>query len=109
MQLGSGGWGILLGTGAYQRVKKAVLYASGTYLITPQEQNGTPNASLAGVKFPPNPLTSKMSIPDQYLADGGIAYPVPKIRGMAAKFGMRYEGVKGRDMIGGGVAWPSAM
>jgi hypothetical protein len=101
LQLGAGGWGISLGTEAYQRAKKAVLYGSGSYLITPQEQNGTPNASLAGVHFPPNPLTSTMSIPDQYLADGGIAYPVPKIRGMAAKFGMRYEGVKVRDLIGG--------
>jgi hypothetical protein len=43
-------------------------------------------------------LRQTMSIPDQYLADGGIAYPVPKIRGMAAKFGMRYEGVKVRDL-----------
>ena len=60
----------------------------------------------AGVKFPPNPLTSTMSIPDQYLADGGIAYPVPKIRGMAAKFGMRYEGVKFRDLIGGSLGLP---
>jgi hypothetical protein len=105
IQLGSGGWGISLGTEAYQRVKKTVLYGSGTYLITPQEQNGTPNASLAGVKFPPNPLTSKMSIPDQYLADGGVAYPVPKIRGMAAKFGIRYEGVKVRDLIGGSLGF----
>jgi hypothetical protein len=105
IQLGSGGWGISLGTEAYQRVKKAVLYASGTYLLTPQEQNGVPNASLAGVKFPTNPLTSTMSIPDQYLADGGIAYPVPKIRGLAAKFGMRYEGVKVRDLIGGSLGF----
>jgi hypothetical protein len=100
IQLGAGGYGISLGTQAYQRVKRAVLYSSGTYLITPQEQNGIPNASLAGVKFKPNPFTSTMSIPDQYLANGGIAYAVPKIRGMAAKFGMRYEGVKVRDLIG---------
>jgi hypothetical protein len=105
IQLGAGGWGISLGTEAYQRVKRAVLYGSGTYLLTPQEQNGTLNASLAGVKFPANPLTSKMSIPDQYLADGGIAYPVPKIRGLAAKFGMRYEGVKVRDLIGGSLGF----
>jgi len=105
IQLGMGGWGITLGTEAYQRVKKAVLYASGAYLLTPQEQNGVPNASLAGVKFPTNPLTSTMSIPDQYLADGGIAYPVPKIRGLAAKFGVRYEGVKVRDLIGGSLGF----
>src|SRR5258708_37907945 len=67
--------------------------------------SGFGEASLAGVKLPPNPLTSTTSIPDQYLADGGIAYPVPKIRGMAAKFGMRYEGVKVRDLIGGRVGF----
>jgi hypothetical protein len=105
IQLGAGGWGISLGTEAYQRVKRAVLYSSGSYLITPQELNGIPNASLAGVKFKPNPLPSTMSIPDQYLADGGIAYPVPKIRGMAAKFGVRYEGVKVRDLIGGSLGF----
>jgi hypothetical protein len=105
IQLGAGGWGISLGTEAYQRVKLAVLYTSGAYLITPQELNGIPNKSLAGVNFKPNALTSAMSIPDQYLADGGIAYPVPKIRAMAAKFGVRYEGVKVRDLIGGSLGF----
>jgi hypothetical protein len=105
IQLGMGGYGFTVGTEAYQRVKPVILYASGTYMFTPQEQNGTPNASLAGVKFPPNPLAANMSIPDQYLADGGISYPLPKIRGLAAKFGMRYEGVKVRDFIGGSLGF----
>ena len=105
IQLGAGGYGITLGTEAYQRINRFVLYGSGTYLLTPQEQNSTPNASLAGVNFPPNPLTAHMSIPDQYLADGGVSYPVPKIRGLAAKFGMRYEGVKVRDFIGGSLGF----
>lgn len=105
VQPGAGGYGITLGTEAYQRVGQFVLFGSGTYLLTPQEQNGTPNASLAGVKFAPNPLTAKMSIPDQYLADGGVSHAVPKIRGLAAKFGMRYEGVKVRDIIGGSLGF----
>jgi hypothetical protein len=105
IQLGSGGYGITLGTEAYQRMGRFILYGSGTYLLTPQEENGTPNASLAGVTLPPNPLTSKMSIPDQYLADGGVSYPVPKIRGLAAKFGVRYEGVKVRDILGGSLGF----
>ena len=46
-----------------------------------------------------------MSIPDQYLADGGVAYPVPKLRGVAAKFGLRYEGVKVKDLIGGSLGF----
>jgi hypothetical protein len=105
IQPGSGGYGISLGTQAYQQVKRAVLYVSGNYLLTPQESNGTPNASLAGVKFPPNPLTSTMSIPDQYLVDGGVAYPFPKIKGLAFKTGLRYEGVKVRDLIGGSLGF----
>jgi hypothetical protein len=105
IQLGAGGYGISLGSQAYQRVGRAVLYASGTYLITPQESNGTPNASLAGVKIAPNPLTSTMSIPDQYLADGGVAYPFPGVRGLAVKAGLRYEGVKVRDLIGGSLGF----
>ena len=105
VQPGAGGYGISLGTEAYQRVKRAVLYVSGSYLITPQESNGTPNASIAAVPLKPNPLTSTMSIPDQYLVDGGMAYPVSKVRGLAAKMGLRYEGVKVRDLIGGSLGF----
>jgi hypothetical protein len=105
IQPGGGGWGINVGTQAYQRVKRSVLYVSGVYEFTPQEQNGTPNASLAGVKLAPNPLTSTMSIPDQYLVDGGIAHPFPKIRGLAAKAALRYEGVKVKDFIGGSLGF----
>jgi hypothetical protein len=105
IQPGAGGYGITVGTQAFLTVRRAVLYVSGLYLLTPQESNGTPNASLAGVNFKPNPLTSTMSIPDQYLVDGGIAYPVPKISGLAAKMGIRYEGVKVRDLIGGSLGF----
>jgi len=105
IQPGSGGYGISVGTQAYQRVKRAVLYASGSYLITPQESNGTPSFSIGGVTLKPNPLTSTMSIPDQYLADGGVAYPLPKIKGLAFKTGLRYEGIKVRDLIGGSLGF----
>src|SRR6202022_925710 len=101
----SGGYGILVGTEGFQRVKKAVLYGSASYLLTPQERNGTRNASLAGLNRPPNPLTSDMSIPDQYLVDGGVAYPFPHVRGLAVKGGLRYEGVKVKDLIGGSLGF----
>jgi hypothetical protein len=105
IQLGSGGYGISVGTQAFQRLKRSVLFVSASYLITPQESNGTPNASLAGLIRPPNPLTATMSIPDQYLVDGGLAHPVPKVKGLAAKIGLRYEGVKVRDLIGGSLGF----
>ena len=100
IQPGSGGYGISVGSQAYQRVKRAVLYVSGSYLITPQEKNDTSSFSIGGVTLRLNPLTSTMSIPDQYLVDGGVAYPFPKVKGLAFKTGLRYEGVKVRDLIG---------
>lgn len=105
IQPGSGGYGISLGTQAYQRVGRSVLYVSGSYVLTPQETAGTPNASLAGLVRPPNPLTAFQSVPDQYLVDGGIAHPFPKIRGLAVKGGIRYEGVKVKDFIGGSLGF----
>jgi len=105
IQPGLGGYGISFGTQAYQRMKRSILYVQGNYVITPQQENGTPNASLAGVKLAPNPLTAYMSIPDQYLVDGGIAHPFPKIRGLAVKGGLRYEGLKVRDLIGGSLGF----
>lgn len=105
IQPGSGGYGIMLGTQAFQRVHRAVLYVSGSYVLTPQERDGTPNASLAGLNRPPNPLTYDMSIPDQYLVDGGVAYPFPHVRGLAWKAGLRYEGVKVKDLIGGSLGF----
>jgi hypothetical protein len=106
IQPGQGGYGITLGTQAYQTfVYRSVLYISGSYELTPQEQDNTPNASLAGVALKPNPLATYMSIPDQYLVDGGIAHPFPKVRGLAVKAGLRYEGVKVKDLIGGSLGF----
>jgi hypothetical protein len=106
IQPGQGGYGVTLGTQAYQTfVHRSVLYISGSYELTPQEQDNTPNASLAGVTSKPNPLATYMSIPDQYLVDGGIAHPFPHVRGLAAKAGLRYEGVKVKDLIGGSLGF----
>jgi hypothetical protein len=105
IQPGSGGYGISVGTQAYQRIRRSVLYVSGTYLLAPQETNGTRNASLGGVPLRFNPLTAYMSIPDQYLVDGGIAHPFPKVRGLAVKGGIRYEGVKVKDLLGGSLGF----
>ena len=75
IQPGAGGFGISFGTQGYQRIKQAVLYMSGSYLVTPQESNGTPNASLASINRKPNPLTSTISIPRS--APGGRGYRLP--------------------------------
>jgi len=41
-----------------------------------------------------------MSVSDQYLFRGGVARPIPKLRGLTATFGGRIEGVPVRDAFG---------
>lgn len=92
IQPGSGGWGIVLQSQGFKAVKKAVFYFDGSYILTPQDMTHT----LSGL---PGPLTYN-SIPDSYLAEAGIAYPFPWVRGLSVTFGPRFEGVPVRDLIG---------
>lgn len=98
IQPGSGGWGIVVGTQMFKAVKKAVFFADGSYVIMPQQTNGVKNG-FGSFHVPAN--VALMSIADSYLAEAGVAYPVPKVRGLAVTFGPRYEGVPARDLIGG--------
>src|SRR5437762_12471521 len=41
-----------------------------------------------------------MSVSDSYLAEAGVAYPFPRVRGLAVNLGSRVEGVPVRDLIG---------
>ena len=41
-----------------------------------------------------------MSIADQYLARGGVAFPIPKSANMTFSAGLRVEGVPVQDIIG---------
>lgn len=92
IQPGTGAWGIVLQTQGFKAVRKAVLYFDGSYILTPADMTHT----LSGL---PGPLTYN-SIPDSYLAEGGIAYPFPRVRGLSLTFGPRIEGVPVRDLIG---------
>lgn len=93
IQLGQGGWGILASMQAFKAVKRAVLFTDGSYTITPQDTNGVHTGRRL-------PLEAVMSISDTYLGEAGVAYPFPKVRGLAMNFGGRVEGVPVRDLIG---------
>jgi len=93
IQLGQGGWGIVASTQAFKTVKKAVLFMDGSYTITPQDTNGVHTGRSL-------PLEAIMSVSDTYLAETGVAYPFPRVRGLAVNFGTRVEGVPVRDLIG---------
>jgi hypothetical protein len=93
VQPGDGGWGIVVNMQAFRAVRKAVLFMDGSYVMEPGDTNGVQTGRRA-------PLEAIMSEPDSYLADAGVAYPFPKIRGLAVNFGGRAEGIPVRDIIG---------
>ena len=108
IQLGDGGWGMTVGTQAFKAVKRSVLFMDATYLINPMDTNGVQTGRGRATE-------AIMSVPDQYLAEAGIAYPFPKVRGLAVDFGSRLEGIPVHDLIGSsngfrrpGYAWSLA-
>jgi hypothetical protein len=92
---GDGGTGFAVDIQGYKRIaSRNQLYFAGVYLFNPRETNGVSTfRSRNGERV--------MSVADQYLVRGGVGRALPKIRGLAASFGLRMEGVPVRDAIGG--------
>ena len=95
IQAGDGGTGFSIDVQAYKRVKfRNELYFAGVYLFNPRDTNGVSTFRRANGE-------QVMSVADQYLFRAGIGRALPKIRGLAASFGGRIEGVPVRDAFGG--------
>jgi hypothetical protein len=90
IQLGDAGVGIAIDYLAYKALPaRFTLFSTGVYLLNPR------NTYTATT-----PSARALSVPDQYLFRGGIAYAVPKFRGIALSIAGRDEGVPARDLIG---------
>lgn len=100
IQLGDGGTGISVEmNGYYKPTKKLGFYGNFFYLINPAEQNGVSTArggavSATAVKY----FTNTMSVPDQFMARGGVSYYVKHFTFSA---GARLEGIPSSDLVGG--------
>lgn len=93
LQPGDGTWGFTLGTQAYKQTYFHVIgYFQGQWLFSPEDTNGVPTFR--------NGAESVMSATDQYLFRGGVSRHVPYLRGLAASFGGRMEGIPVRDAFG---------
>jgi hypothetical protein len=98
--LGDGGTGFAFELNGYKSFNHELgIYGNLYYLINPKEQNGVSTArggtpSATSLQY----YTSTMSVPDQYMARGGVNY-------MKNKFtfsgGVRIEGIPSSDLIGG--------
>lgn len=106
VQLGDGGWGVLVELQAFRAFSKATLFASGTYLANPRDTNGTPSI-LPGLGIAPTPATADLlvnSVPDQYVARAGAIFPVSP-GGMALSASARIEGLPRYDLVGDSHGW----
>jgi hypothetical protein len=93
VQMGDGGWGIILDLQGFQQVGSATLFGSALYLANPRNTNGT-KSSTSATALP-------HSVADQFLLRLGAAVPVPKVGGLAFTLAGRMEGVPHGDLFGG--------
>jgi hypothetical protein len=93
IQLGDGGWGILVQLQAFRAVfARANAYLFGSYLVSPRKTTDVPSP-VPGVT---------LSVPDVYTARAGLAYNLWPTQGMSVSLGARLDGIPLRDVIGGG-------
>lgn len=94
IQPGDGGWGLGVSAQGYQRVgENTSIYATGFYLINPQETNGTYRST--------NPITGRDSVADQYQLRAGVTHVTWRRFGLTTSLGLRMEGVPALDLVGG--------
>jgi copper chaperone CopZ len=103
VQPGDGGWGITTDVQAFRRMKRFLLFASGSYLINPRNKNDTPSLSVARLAPGATPSASSAnklvnSVPDQYLVRVGTSVGVG--HGLAGSIAWRTEGMPRYDLIG---------
>jgi hypothetical protein len=100
IQPGDGGTGITFELNGFYNFSHAIgVYGDFFYLVNPREVNGTSTtrgsaASASTKKY----NTDVMSVPDLFMARGGVAYMVNQF---TFSGGLRIEGLPSTDLIGG--------
>jgi len=93
IQLGDGGWGVILEVQGFQRLAQGLIaYLYGHYQLSPREQTSVTISPIS---------TMRRSVPDVYDARLGLAYAVWPSAGISASLGARLDGMPVRDLIGG--------
>ncbi len=95
IELGDGGWGIILETQAFRQVfNRAFVYLSGSYMFSPRAQtNVVARAPNSGQYW---------SVPDIYSGRLGLAYTLLTDQGLSVSLGGRIDGDPVHDVFGGG-------
>ena len=98
IQLGDGGFGVILQTQAFTRFTSNLFgYLSGSYLVSPKRKT-----DVQFVKADGTGSGIFLSVPDVYSARAGAGYALWPAHDLLASLGARVDGIPLRDVIGGG-------
>ena len=101
IQLGDGGTGVTVEANMdYNLTHNFGVYGNLYYLSNPREQNGV--RTYRETLSPRLANEAIMSVPDQYMARGGVSYAANNIiHGLTVGVGARLEGIPVHDLVGG--------
>jgi hypothetical protein len=91
IELGDGGWGLIMQAQGYQKISNRVSgYGYGLYLLSPKDTTDV----ISPYKGVP------LSVPDVYSARVGAGYALLPKQGFSVSFGPRIDGIPVRDLAG---------
>lgn len=92
IELGDGGWGVILRTQAFQPILSSVyLYGGGSYTLSPQRTSSVPR--LPG-------SSQYWAIPDVWDASAGVSWTVWPAQGLTVRIGTDFSGTRKQDLLG---------
>ncbi len=95
VELGDGGWGIILQAQAFRRVaSRAFAYFTGSYLLSPRNETEVvrePTGANSTVHY---------SVSDVYTGRLGVSYALSPEQGLSVGLGGRIDGIPYHDLIG---------
>ncbi len=95
IQPGSGGWGFNLNAYGYRDLGAGfTAFASASYTITPEDENGVPT-------YRSSAFEQIMGVTDTYLGRAGVEYLALPDSGVSLSLALRIEGVPVHDLVGG--------
>jgi hypothetical protein len=95
VELGDGGWGIILQGQAFRRVApRAFAYFTGSYLVSPRNQTEIVRAPVG------RDTSVHYSVSDVYTGRLGVSYAILPEQGLTVGLGGRIDGIPYHDLIG---------
>lgn len=97
VQPGNGGWGLVMQWMGYHKINHTLtFYSDGDYIAT---QGGTNGIARGATQSATQPLNNQVAIADQYLAEGGVSFPLHWMKGLTGTLSVRDEGVPASNLF----------